>query len=819
MILNYFKIALRNLVKNRLYSLINVFGLAIGLASCLLIALFVQNETSYDEQWADSDRIYRVNRTMQGEKYAWTSLYLRDAFSNYFSGEIESATRFRTAPQEYRVGNVAFQERIALVDADFIDMFQLEILAGSMEATLSDLRSIALSTEYAERLFGDANAVGETVSLLNFGESREFLVTAVYNQPAANTVLEFPAIARFDESILPSPFLSWRSGTTETYVKLPSIENVELIHELMPDFVDQTVDISSFNPGPEVSPREIYELDLQAIQDIYLNSAFDNARTVAGNPATVAAFSAIAVLVLLIGCINFTVLSTARATARAKEVALRKVVGAGRKQLLVQFLGETFLTVLPAVALALVLVDGLLPFYSTMAGKEMALPYGELQTWAYLTGLLVLVTCIGGLYPAFVLSHFQPKKSLTNSRSTETKASLGLRNALVVFQFGVSTALMIATAVIWMQVRYVQDLDPGFDKNNLLLIDNLLVRPEVRPQRQTLKQEIATLTGVSSLAFSGHRPMQVGDLATSAAYYSVAENGVVDHSIATMFVDYRWFATYGINLITGRDFSAQIEQPLDSDSFFSGSFNDGTAVGPIIVNQSAVRELGFISAEDAIGKVIRTDTSERTIIGVVEDTQFISLRTIPRAETYLLAPENAEKLTIRYQGDADALQQQVLEVWESLMGTAIITLEHVDQLMAGQFVQEEMEAQFLVSFSLLALLIACLGLYGSAAFSVDRRTREIGIRKILGAQVREIVSLLMWQFSKPVLLANFIAWPVAIWLMLRWLQRFPYQIDTLLLVPLCVLAGFIALSIAWLTVASNTVRVARANPVLALRYE
>jgi putative ABC transport system permease protein len=627
-------------------------------------------------------------------------------------------------------------------------------------------------------------------------------------------------LALLDTTVLPPFYSNWGGFTMDSYIRLSPGIVVESVAGALVEFVDQSAGVSGMQlaPGERLSDR--LRFDLQNIADIHLNSPFDDSRA-GGNRTVVTAFTAIAVLVLLIGIINFTILSTAKATKRARETALRKTIGATRLELIGQFLGESFCIVLPAMLVSCMLVELLLPVFEAMVGKTLQISWFEPNTLLALGSLYVAVGLLGGLYPAFVMSRFRPATTLRTARVTERGGLLNLRTLLVVFQFGVSIALIVATGVIYMQVRYAMNRDPGFSRENVLVIDNLRLRAEVNARKETLKTQLLTLDTVTGAALSIHQPTQTLGLANITARYATLSDNSASQVITTLGIDPDFFSTYQTEIVAGRGFSTELDQPAE---IFPEQPGDPVP-SRVVINVSASRQLGFASPEAAVNSQIRfmspigNDVYDLTIIGVAADTNFYNMNAIPRSEVYSFSPGFTDVLSLRFDGEPQAVLAQVTEVWRAVMGDAELSTSFVAQNMESEFAQERVEAQLLISFALLAVLIACLGLYGSAAFTVDRRTKEVGIRKVLGAEVRELVAMLVWQFSKPVLIANFIAWPVAVWAMLRWLQRFPYQIDYVVIIPLCVVAGALALSIAWLTVASNTLRVAAAKPVLALRYE
>lgn len=831
MLKNYITTTITNLITHKLYSVINILGLAIGLASCLVIALYVHDETSYDKHWGNAERIYRLNTAInmtgnETTKVPATALPALPAMKRYFADEIEFTSRVMSLSREVTFGDFQFQESIASVDKEFIEIFDLEVLAGSLKTTLEGPAGIALSTELAAKIFGRQDVLGQVLTVNTLGVNADYQVTAVYRLPEGNTVLDLPAFTLLNESTLPPSFNNWIAINFWSYLQLKSGIDIKQINSRLLDFTDQNVDISPMMAGPDVKPSDRIRFDLQNISELHLNSPFDETRA-GGNKTAVMAFAAISVLVLLIGSINFMILSTAKATQRAKEVAMRKVVGAKRRQLVVQFLGESIFIVILSTLISLALVELMLPFFESLVGRNLDVSYSSPATILSLLLLGITVGIIGGLYPAFVLSNFRPADTLKTSRPGEMRGSSVLRNAMVVFQFSISITLIVAAIVIFAQVKYTANRDPGFNKENILIINDLLLRPGVNPQRNSLKQQIAGLSNVTNVALSAHQPGQQLGLAATAIPFKISGTSGSSLPLPALAVDYNFFKTYKIPFVSGRDYSEDRDQhsQLLMQLIQPGAQPADSTLNKIIINVSAARRLGIVDLEDAIGRQISSTNSTSgytynfSIIGIVADTHFFSLNAVPRAETYILEPGFGDVLSIRFQNEPQKILSQVSKVWKSVMGDAEMSFSFVDQLMAEEFKQEQLEARVLISFSLLAIIVACLGLYGMASFTVERRTKEIGLRKVMGAKVKTIVKLLLWQFSKPVLLANFIAWPVAVWIMLNWLERFPYQIALWLLGPFCLMAGLIALSIAWLTVISNTTRVARSSPIHSLRYE
>jgi putative ABC transport system permease protein len=829
MLKNYFIIAINNLIKNKLYSAINIIGLAIGLAACIIIGLYVRDQTSYDKQWKDSDRIYRVNFFVQVPgrelmKNAIAPLPVMPALEEYFKDKIEQSVRTFAATVVIDTGTTEFRDELVNVEPSFIEMFQFEVLAGSLEDTLADRNNIALSERIARRHFGNQDPIGKVITISRPDFKADRKITAVYRIPG-NTVLDdIPLLALLDYTNYPPVLKWWYNPNSGTYFKLENGIDIETLKPLTPAFIDRNTNLSDIGiADPNVKGSDAMSLDFQKLETAHLDSPWDVTRA-GGNKTMVMAFVGISLLVLLIGCINFTILTTAKATQRAREVAMRKVAGAKRKQLIVQFLGESTFIVFLSMLFSIAIVEIMLPVFESIVGKSFSLNYTSPSTFLPFLVLLLIVGISGGLYPAFVLSGFRPGDTLKANQSKETRGSISLRQVLVIFQFSISIILIISTGVIYTQMKYSMNRDPGYNKDNLLVIDGLQDDVKITSKTDVLKQELLNLADISGVGVSMFQPSHRSEANHST--FNLPGHPETTYIAPVMPIGDDYFKTYQIPTIAGRNFSMDRDTPEPQWNIMAGNTggNESRKLLEIdtIINESAVRYFGFTGAEDAVGKVLVSAMNNNisyTIIGVVADNHLFSINAPPRAEVYSLNPAIANFMTVRFKGSPQKILTQVKSVWKNVMGDEEISTVFVDQLVAREFEQERTAERILVSFSLLAILIACMGLFGSASFTVERRTKEIGLRKVMGARVKNIVTLLLWQFSKPVLIANIIAWPVAIFAMQKWLERFAYRFSPLFMIPICLVSGLIALVIAWFTVAGNTTRVAKSRPIHALRYE
>lgn len=825
---NYIYVAIRNLMKNKLYSAINILGLAIGLAACILIALYVRDELSYDRFWQDSDRIHRMKVVfdLPGREPIVTDTSmgpLKQAIKQYFSEEIEYSTRFNVNfYTTIKFDDKVFSQQVMWTDPETVDIFDFTVVKGDLRQTLNDNASIALDTEVAERFFGDDDPIGKTVTITFFNVTRDFTVGAVYEKLPSNTVLRVPAMAKINEEELKRfsfLFASWTSVNNHTFIKLKEGADINSINNRMAQFTNDNAPFKGADLGAKgKTAADIVKLSTVPLVDIQLLPSNLGAFKPTGDVNNIIIFASIAVLVLLIACINFMNLATAKSTQRAREVALRKVLGASRKQLIIQFLGESILLALIGLVIGISFVELVMPTYNSFIGKSLFLNYSDPATVLSIVGLIFLVGGLAGIYPSLILSGFRPAATLKANKSSDTKGSLLFRNILVVIQFTISISLIICASVVYAQKLYATSMDPGYNKENLITIMGMQQKG-VRNNRDAIKTEINKIPGIKISAYGSDSPSLSGESNTNVILPGANDGQSIILGYQT--VDYDFFETFEITIVAGRAFSK--DQALDMYPSAEGAEAGKVLQGNVIINESAVRRFGFASPNDALGKIIRhgstrENPTDLTIIGVAADTHFQSLRKGVRPEIYFLDGARGV-LTIRYAGNAQEMLSKVQAVWEEMMPDIPFYASFVAENVAAEFAQEQMIATMLAVFSGLAILVACLGLYGLAAFTAAKRTKEIGIRKVMGAGVMDVVQLLIWQFSKPVFIAALLAWPLSAWAMINWLQPFPLRLDSLWLIPFCLIAGLIAVMIAWITVGGNAAKVARANPIKALRYE
>ncbi|TPH12116.1 ABC transporter permease [Litorilituus lipolyticus] len=832
---NYLITAWRNIIKNGIFSVINIFGLAVGLMSCILIMLFVKQESNFDTWLTDSDRLVRMHTayTMPNQPAFLTvrsAGKMMEAIRDYASNEIETGVRLIQWSLTVRNGEDAFSESMTMADGSFLDIFDLPFAHGSRASSFSQPMNLLVTEELAIKYFGRTNVIGETLTVCCVGGGpNDVQISGVLKDLPEDTHLNINMLFYLQPALFQpgnGTLDTWTSLNVYTYFKLNPGVSVTQLQDRITYWMNNEsplVEMSKQFLGDKANGKQVTDFITQrvmSVPDLHLNAKKHAGNmgdlTPMGDQEMINTFIVVALLVLAIACINFMNLSTAKASKRAKEVAMRKVLGASRKQVAMQFLSEAVVLVLIALLFAIAASELVLPFYNDVLGTQLELKLFEEPSLLF--GLMSVATLVGvgaGIYPAMFLSRFLPGHILKASKSSESGHSTKLRNLLVIFQFATSIVLVIATLVVYGQTIYSNSVDVGYKSDNKLVLnirragDNL----------SSLKQELLNLSEVSAVTFSSEAPTQDNENNNQFTLLETDENGQKVEPVFLSYhnMDYGFFESYQVKPIAGRLFDEQygtdILTPLPEDSTEIGQAS-------IILNETAVSKLGYSSADKIIGKTLSLGKHHLTIVGVIPDIHFRSIKFGIRASAYMLNPQRFNVANITFETDNVAkLMESIERVWKQNVPMQPINIQFLSEMMTAQYQDELTTAQLFLAFSVLAIIVACLGLYGLSAFTVERRTKEIGIRKVMGANITDIVKLLMWQFSKPVVIANLIAWPVAVYSMLTWLESFPYRIETIWFVPICLGVGILSLLIAWLTVGGNAANVARKNPVHALRYE
>lgn len=806
---NYMKIAFRNLTRQKGYSFINIAGLAIGVSCCILILLYVVDELSFDRYHGKAERIYRVGvKGIVGNhefNQVITAAPMAEALVREYPEVIE-ATRFATFgyPVVRYKDKVFSEEKFYWGDSTFFEVFTIPFLKGDPKTALTRPETVVITRAMAEKYFGDEDPMGK---LLNTDNRRDYLVTGVIEDIPHNSHFHFDFLASL-ETYQSSREQIWLSHNYYTYIVLREGASAE---ELQPGLTElarkyvgpQLQEAAGISYDQMVESGGAFGYFLQPLTDIHLHSDLDYEVEPNGNATYVYIFSVIAFAILLIACINFMNLATARSANRAKEVGIRKTVGSTRQQLVRQFLAETIFMAVLAIVLALFLVEFFLPLFNNLSGKNLELHYFDnFVTIPALLGLGLFVGLLAGSYPAFFLAAFRPVSVLKGSglQSINGRSPL-LRSGLVIFQFSISVILFIGTFVVYDQLSYIQNKKLGFNKEQIVVVektDDLFER--ITPFMNELRQH-ANVISVSNMS------TLPGKNFGSTAFRLAGTSGEQTHILWTMRSDYDFAKTYEIEMLEGR--------------FFSRDW--GTDSSALLLNETAVNALGLT---DAVGKELvqlgrSPDESETyKIIGVMKDFHFESLHQKIRPMTIRLfeANDRGRYVSVRVRPDDIRNTLAFLDkTWRKYAHDQAFEYVFFDQEFARLYEAEQRTSKILTVFSVLAIVIACLGLFGLASFITEHRTKEIGIRKVLGASVANVVLLLSKQFTKWVLFASLISWPIAYLVMKKWLDNFAYRTD--IHVGVFALAALAALVIALITVSFQTIKAALANPVESLRYE
>jgi len=827
---NYWTVAVRALAKSRTYSIINIAGLAIGMAACIMILLYIRYEKSYDAWLPDADNTYEVQtwgpHPHDGEPFfiQMAPYATKDRLKKDFPQILTAAYIQDNEPVFIKDGQASSTKRFMFTDDDFLKVVSLPMLAGT---TLTQPQTAVITRSEAIKRYGTDQVIGRTMTVISRGVKRDFKINGVIKDVPKNSSLQINAIMRLDYQTFnaqqPQFLTCWGCQSGYVFLKLRPGTDVKAMEAQMPawekrNIPDEPVGDTPYNAGDDQDWHFIN------VKDIHLGKAQDSGMTPSNDRRTITTFAIIAMLILAMAVVNFTNLATARASQRAREVALRKVLGATRRQLIVQFVAESILISAVSMLLALALVELLVKPFAAFLDADLSLRYfgsGGVLLPAILLTLIVGV--VSGLYPAFFLSRFQPAQVLKANRSAaETPGSGRLRTALVVLQFAVSIGLIICTAVIYGQTVYARTVDPGYKRDHILQVEEV-GRAQLWPLAEGIVERVKRIPGVAA---AGLTDIGINTDNNNNNFIIPPDSSkqvlIGQYNVGEGFKD-----AMGLKLVAGRWFDANREiddatTPYPPDPAVEQAIhNRGMNV---VLNEYAARKLGFKTPQEAVGKVVKGDMvgdhlglMNVTIIGVVGDSRFRTVRTPIDPIMFRKVRTGPSYLIVRYNGDPQAVKAAIEREWKQVTNEVPFNAKFSEEVMSETYEKEDARAQMFAAFSLLAVIIGCLGLFGLAAFTAERRTKEIGIRKVLGARTRDIVRLLVWQFSRPVIAANLIAWPVAWWLMRDWLNNFDQRI-ALGLTPFLVAAA-IALGIAIATVVGHSVRVARANPIHALRYE
>ena len=822
---NYLATAWRNLLCHKLHSAINIGGLGVGLACAILLLLFIRDEMSFDQWVPQSEGLYRLEETyhMPGGSQPMRTVLADFPLAELMKGnfpEVTAITRFWWRDKSVVVDDRAFSQEIVEVDVNFFQVIGLPLVAGDPASVLTQPDSIVLSQTAARKFFGDADPIGRQLNV-NIAQCQEetiscpnravpLRVTGIMRDLPHNTHLRAEAIIPHDspaDNIGEQAKRSYFSLQGYSYVRLAPGSDPQEILAKLPALLNRHVDVMQ-DLGMPLLASNVIKVDMVPFAGVHLSGGLKMGSQVPdGNRLTLLGLAVIGILILLVACFNFTNLASARASLRVREIALRKTAGARRGQIIFQFLGESVLTAVMALVLGFSLTEVLLPAYGTFLERPLAFRY--LADWPLtllILGITILAGLVSGIYPALVLSRFRPAPILRANNPGHTGSSM-LRSALVVLQFAIAIGLGIITLGVFAQIGHARAIEMGFRRDSIVVINTN--RRLAAPERESFVAELRRHPGVLDVAQSNDLPITTGltvaqmRLPGRADYITMNRQGITPE----------FFRLYDIRLLAGRFLSDARGQDRMA-TWMPMPENEGRN---IMINQAAARAFGF-KLQEAVGKTVLFGRASVRIVGVVADTRIAGARRPPTAMVYLNTREFAPIVSVRADGSRtpDVLEF-IDQSWRRFAPNVAIERQFLDDGFQQLYREDERQGTLFGVFVGIAIAIACLGLFGLAAFSAARRTREIGIRKTFGARSRDVVLLLLWQFSIPVLLANLIAWPLAWYGLQQWLQGFA---DRITLHPgYFIAAGVAALLIAWGTVFVHAWRVARASPVQALRYE
>ena len=790
MLKNYLKTAFRNLWKNKAFSFINIMGLALGLACSLLIMLWVSDEYKVDAFHKNGSRLYSVFERQ-----------FRDGEVNAFHGGpgIMADEMKKVLPEVQYATNYAWNELTTFeshnkiikksgnhAGQDFFKIFTYPLLEGNAATALQTPLDIAISKKMAEEFFGSpAQAIGKTI---RYDNKKDLKITAVFDNVPQHSTAQFDYILNWQSFLQRNNWATdWTNNGPATYIVLREGTDAKAFEKKISRFLD--------NYNKEQTAHSFIRLGIQRYGDIYLHSNFDKLGELSGGRIQyVRLFSLVAVFILLIACINFMNLTTARSVKRAKEIGIRKVVGAFRFALIRQFIGEALLIVALAIIISLALVMFVLPLFNQLTEKQIHLPFSDPIFWLIIIGLLLITGLISGSYPALYLSSFKPVRVLKGSLKFSSGA-LWFRKGLVVFQFMLSILLIIGTIVVSKQVNYIQTVNLGYDRENLIYIP---LEGELTATYQLFKNQSMQMAGIKDISRITDVPTQIENGTGGVEWEGKDPNS--DIQFTQSAVGYDFIKTMHLQLAQGRDFSKDFA--TDSVGY--------------IINESALKRIGY---KDPIGKPLTFWQKKGTIIGVLKDFHFNSLH-VPINPIVLRLGENIGWGAAIVRTETSKTKEALVnleKVCKNLNPKFPFTYKFSDEEYQKLYKSEQVVSHLARYFAFLAIFISCLGLLGLVIFTAEQRTREIGIRKVLGATVSNVVGLLSKDFLKLVFIANLISWPLGWWAMSKWLQNFEYR--TAINWWVFVLAGFAAVLIALVTTSFQAIKAAIANPVKSLRSE
>ena len=796
---NYLKSALRNIKKHKGYASINIIGLAIGMACCILIVMYIATELSYDRYHKNAGRIFRLglDANMGGIKVVAPISTVPSApaiVQNY--PEVVDAVRIRTVSRtsvEYE-NKQFYEDGILYADNSIFSVFTFPMVIGDSRTALETAYSVVLTEDTARKYFGDLNPVGRTLKLNN---ELNFVITGVMKNVPPNSHFTFDMVCSYETLYDRNKEImeEWFNFRDYTYLLLSEGFDHRELESKFPALIAKHMGSTLQAIGGEIN------FFLQPLTIIHLHSNLENEMSPNSSITYIYIFAAVAIFILCIACINFMNLATARSSTRAKEVGMRKVVGAERKELVRQFLGESLLYSYLSLLMALLISWLVLPFVSSLSGRDLSMNFARVP-WLIpgLIGLALFVGLLAGSYPALFLSAFRPVQVLKGNLKTGSSHSR-LRSVFVVSQFMISIILIIGTGIILSQIQFMKNKSLGFDKENVLVVE--IMDRSMRRTLDSIKAEIQRIPGVLSVSSTSLVPGQ------EPSVQPFVPEGYTEKQAQLMeifWIDHDFFPTLGMEVVKGRNFSPEFG--TDSSS-------------AVIINETAARRYGW---ENPVGKTIRAPSDEImkwesfTVVGVVKDFHRTSLHSVIAPQLIGNDPDRFDELAIRIAPEnTDATLNLLREKWKEIDPQRPLDFFFLDSHLDSQYGAEERLSDILSVFSAFAIFIACLGLFGMASFAAEQRTKEIGIRKVLGASVPGVVVLLSKDFLKLIAVANLMAWPLVYFGMHQWLQNFAYK--TGINIWIFLFTGVVAMGIALATVSYQSIKAAFLDPIKAIKYE
>lgn len=788
MLKNYLKISLRSIKRNKGHSIINIFGLAVGMASCILVFLWIQDELSYDLFHKKADRLFRVDQIYAnpGGEVAYIRLTppaLLESLRKNYPG-IKNGTRYLYREWKLKTGENTFNETGAIVDASFLDMFTFPLAKGDAKKALSGPDSILLTENTAKKFFGDADPIGK---FLTIQDRYDFVVSGILKEIPQNSNFSFDFLVpyAFAQKVSASFSDNWEDSFLHTYVELESKTDMAAVSQNISELIKEHL------------PESTAILSLLPLRRIHLHDPDPYKLEGSGNASYVYIFSIMALFLLIIACINFMNLSTARSGSRAKEVGMRKVIGAKRLDIIKQFYGDSLLLALIAAVFAIGLVGLFLPEFNRLTGKQFGLDIvNNSLVWGILFGIIFLTGIISGSYPSLFLSSYQPV-SLFKGLLQGGKKGLNVRRTLVIFQFTLSIVAVIGTLVIYGQLRYMQNKDLGFDKNDVLYFR---LQGDLSQKYSALKEELLRIPGVIHVTTTDSPPGRRESYTNNISW----EGKTLDEraEMEVIGVDHDYLETFNMVMAQGR--------------FFSREYSTDDTEG-IVVNEAAVKAMGM---EFPLGKGFsyHSEDIEGRIIGVVKDFNSRSLHYAIGPLFMILYPEWCDTVCIKIRPEnISSTITSIENAINSMVPDSPFDFQFLDEDLNSLYKPEERTGTLLRYVMGLTIFISCLGLLGLASYSAERRSKEVGIRKIMGSSVFQIIILMSKDFAKWILLANLLAWPIAYLIMQKWMERFVYKSRISMMA--FILAGTFTFLIALMTTTYHAAKCAYTHPVESLRYE